>query len=207
MATPRRSSEVTKQLILETARDLFAERGIKAVSVRDIAAAAGVTHALVHRYFGTKEAMVEGIIRREVKAAGLMALPANGSQDDELEGLRRVIAYYLTEGQTAIKLFMRAELSGLQPEKLIGDTPRPLNILADWIAVRQPAKPGAALTSTDPALVSAIIGAAIFSLVTMAPWLMTSVGLDAEDYEVRKQEMVDILVGIAALAAGIEASS
>ena len=42
----------------------------------DIAAAAGVTHALVHRYFGTKEEMVAEILRREIGSAIAITPPA-----------------------------------------------------------------------------------------------------------------------------------
>ena len=55
MGAPRGDSAVTRKVILAAARDLFATHGVDGVSVRQIAAAAGVNHALVHRYFGTKE--------------------------------------------------------------------------------------------------------------------------------------------------------
>jgi AcrR family transcriptional regulator len=44
----------TPDAILAAARELFAERGYQATSVRSIAAAAGVNAALIHHYFGTK---------------------------------------------------------------------------------------------------------------------------------------------------------
>lgn len=47
-------AEVTQRAI-EAAAELFAERSPSQVSVRDIAARAGVSHALVHRYLGTKD--------------------------------------------------------------------------------------------------------------------------------------------------------
>lgn len=53
--TPRRrNSESTKAAILEAARHSFADFGYDGVGVRDIAAAAGVTAALINRYFGSK---------------------------------------------------------------------------------------------------------------------------------------------------------
>jgi AcrR family transcriptional regulator len=55
VGAPRGVSEVTKVEIRAAARRLFAERGVNGVTVREIAQAAGVTHGLVHRYFGTKE--------------------------------------------------------------------------------------------------------------------------------------------------------
>jgi len=57
--------------ILDTANELFAERGYEEVSIDDIAKAAGVTRGLVHHYFGGRKevylALVEkvGTIREE----------------------------------------------------------------------------------------------------------------------------------------------
>lgn len=47
----------TRATILDAARLAFSERGYDAVTVRGIAADAGVDAALVHHYFGTKEAV------------------------------------------------------------------------------------------------------------------------------------------------------
>lgn len=47
----------TQQRILVTAREMFAQAGYDGVSVRSIATSAGVDQALVHRYFGTKQAL------------------------------------------------------------------------------------------------------------------------------------------------------
>jgi AcrR family transcriptional regulator len=41
--------------VLAAARELFAERGYQATTVRAIAAAAGVTPAMIHHFFGSKE--------------------------------------------------------------------------------------------------------------------------------------------------------
>ena len=54
----------------------------------------------------------------------------------------------------------------------------------------------------DPALVSAYINASLFAFEVMAPWLMTSVGLEPRDYEVRLDEIVDLSVRLIAVAAG-----
>lgn len=45
----------TRNRILASARELFANKGIRNTSIRAVAAAAGVDSALVHHYFGTKE--------------------------------------------------------------------------------------------------------------------------------------------------------
>jgi AcrR family transcriptional regulator len=53
-----RKKQRTRQLIAETARRLFAERGFEAVSVSEIAREAEVSEATVFNYFPTKEDLV-----------------------------------------------------------------------------------------------------------------------------------------------------
>ena len=53
----RGDAKVTRARILEIATVLFVERGYEDVGVREIAAKAGVTAAMINRYFGTKEAL------------------------------------------------------------------------------------------------------------------------------------------------------
>lgn len=64
--TPKRGvrggGEQTRQAILEAARELFGTRAYEQVGLRDIAAAAGATAALVNRYFGTKEQLFRAVL-------------------------------------------------------------------------------------------------------------------------------------------------
>src|SRR5437764_8109960 len=50
-----RKKQQTRQLIADTARRLFAERGFEAVTVAEVARAADVSEATVFNYFPTKE--------------------------------------------------------------------------------------------------------------------------------------------------------
>jgi len=71
----------TPERLLDAAERLFAERGVDAVSVRAVNAAAGANVAAVHYHFGSKEALVEAVLRRRMDALGerrramLAALP------------------------------------------------------------------------------------------------------------------------------------
>lgn len=53
-----RKKQQTRQLIADTARRLFAERGFEQVSVAEVARAADVSEATVFNYFPTKEDLV-----------------------------------------------------------------------------------------------------------------------------------------------------
>ena len=55
----RRSPEEARRVILDAAQSLIAARGPDAVGLKDVAKAAGVSHALVTHYFGTYEGLVE----------------------------------------------------------------------------------------------------------------------------------------------------
>ena len=56
----------TRQQILDVARQTFAAVGFTKASIRRIAAAAGVDPALVHHYFGSKDALFLATVQIEV---------------------------------------------------------------------------------------------------------------------------------------------
>lgn len=66
-AKPRGRDQV-RSAVLAATSDLVAERGPDRFSVREIAARAGVNHALVHRHFGTKADVLEQMLARDAEA-------------------------------------------------------------------------------------------------------------------------------------------
>lgn len=60
------SGEVTKQLILDVAERLCAEKGFEAFSVRAVCEAAGANVAAINYHFGSKQNMLEEMFRRRV---------------------------------------------------------------------------------------------------------------------------------------------
>jgi AcrR family transcriptional regulator len=67
-STPPRPARArpTAERILDAAERLFAEHGIEAVSVRSVLAEAGVNVALAHRHFGSRDGLVDALVRRAV---------------------------------------------------------------------------------------------------------------------------------------------
>jgi AcrR family transcriptional regulator len=72
----------TKQKILDTAVRLIAEQGYAATSLRHIIADARVNLAAIHYHFGTKEELLDEIIRR-------MADPVNAERMARLDRIER----------------------------------------------------------------------------------------------------------------------
>src|SRR6516165_5702651 len=88
-ATPkrRRDAAATRQAILEAATGRFAAQGYERAGVREIAADAGVTAALVNRYFGSKEGLFAEVIGRALDMGHLL----EGQRGDLADHLARAV--------------------------------------------------------------------------------------------------------------------
>jgi len=71
----------TKQAILDAAEELFARKGFHATSLRSLTGKAGVNLAAVNYHFGSKEALIEAVIKRRL-------LPLNEIRAQRLEEVR-----------------------------------------------------------------------------------------------------------------------
>jgi AcrR family transcriptional regulator len=85
-ARTRRPSgrEEIRRVVLEAATRLFGERGPANVTVRDVAAAAGVQHSVVHRYFGTKEELFREVIAQGAREEALVLNDPTANPEDQL---------------------------------------------------------------------------------------------------------------------------
>ena len=88
----------TIRLILDTAEDLFSQRGYFGVTIKDVADQMGIHPALIHYYFDGKQALFDAVFERrveyavEARTAGLDAYEAEVGDDPTVEGALR--AYY-----------------------------------------------------------------------------------------------------------------
>jgi AcrR family transcriptional regulator len=76
MTGPQRRSQ-----LLDVGRSLFAERGVDAISVEEVAARAGVSKPIVYDHFGGKDGLFDAVVDREV--ADLLARFAAALTGDE----------------------------------------------------------------------------------------------------------------------------
>jgi AcrR family transcriptional regulator len=61
-----KKSPATRDTLLEVAERLFAERGLDAVSIRDIVAATGANLGAVNYHFGTLDRLIEAVFERRL---------------------------------------------------------------------------------------------------------------------------------------------
>lgn len=86
--TKPRGRDQVRSAVLSATSDLVAERGPDGFSVRDIATRAGINHALVHRHFGTKAAVLEQMLAADAEAVVAAVveagLPTSGTASGEV---------------------------------------------------------------------------------------------------------------------------
>jgi AcrR family transcriptional regulator len=203
MAARNRDAKRTRAAILQAARLLLSQQDFASVSIRDIAAAAGVSHGLVQHHFGTKEQLVAAIIGTEVaEFSDQDWTPGAVSTADDRERAHREFRARMARSQDFARLITRAELAGVQPERMLDpQTPTPAQVLAAEIRAGQQRSDSPSALDAD--LVAAYVNAATFAFATLGPWLMASVGLDPDDYEARFEEITEISIRVIAMAAQV----
>ena len=78
-------SQDTETRILEAAEEEFFEKGYAEARTASIAEAAGVTHAMLHYYFRTKDQLFERVVSGKMNMLGNIVLSAIGDDDLPLE--------------------------------------------------------------------------------------------------------------------------
>jgi TetR/AcrR family transcriptional regulator, repressor for neighboring sulfatase len=86
--------------VLESAADLFAERGPAATSIRDIATRSSVNHGLIHRHLGSKDNLVGAVL--DHLGQHLAQLLADGAEGEKVgaavDRQLRVLAHASLDG-------------------------------------------------------------------------------------------------------------
>lgn len=91
-ARGKRSAEdalVTREAILDAALYLFADRGYDGTSLRDIAAAVGISHGIIRHHFGSKMAIWETVAGTvfDYFRESLLPLVEQGSDDEKKDAM------------------------------------------------------------------------------------------------------------------------
>ena len=96
LGSTRLSGTERKEQLLAVAVDLFSRKGFKGTTTREIAAAAGVTEAIIFRHFETKEHLYKAIIDQRMNSSDAAAWIAEFrkamDRDDDEGVVRHLIA-------------------------------------------------------------------------------------------------------------------
>ena len=171
---PRATRDETTATILDAAESLFAERGYSAVTVREIAAAAGVSHALVHRYLGSKEAIYSVMLRRHETS---IRDAAPGSED-LLESTSLMLREAWLEQARYLRLIAHSALHGLSYSRTSGRfaaTERLVELAEQAAAAEGEARDPDA---PSPRFVIASFVAMLLGWAAAKDWLLPAAGIE-----------------------------
>ncbi|MES1258802.1 MAG: TetR/AcrR family transcriptional regulator [Acidobacteriota bacterium] len=115
----RMAGEDRRRQLIEVAIDLFSRRGFAGTTTREIAAAAGVTEAIIFRHFTTKQDFYKAILDYKCQGKGAsdwLAITQKFMDADDDEGLFRmlistIVTVYREEPQFE-RLLLYAALEG-----------------------------------------------------------------------------------------------
>jgi len=206
------SSGGVRDRLLDSAEQLFAERGFDATSIRDLAAAAGCNIASVNYYFGGKEKLYVEIWRRhllllkEARVASIEKVLFESEGKPSLEDLLRSFAYAFVGplvdergGPRLIKLMAREILNPHLPSSMFSEAViKPtLSAVQDALAEVCPELP----ESKIPMVVFSLMGQLVHTIK-----LKTMLGSMDDDDALARFEPAKVIDHIVAFsAAGIRA--
>jgi len=161
-----RRDQARAQLLAAAAR-LFAENS--RVSVREIAQAAGVNHALVHYYFGSKAELKRATLDQVIHAsAGRVQLSAASTPEEIVETMTSLYEHQ----EAALKLTMRSLLDGDRTLLEERDEFPIFERLVEIICPDDRERSQRAAATFLSSLVGSIV---------LRPWIVASAGLSNDD--------------------------
>jgi TetR/AcrR family transcriptional regulator len=110
-----RDPQRTRSSVLDAAEELFAERGFAGTSMRDLARASGVSQALIHHHFGSKEELYQSVKRRVVhRFQEIWSTQVHRNYDEKslLAKVIQTLFWFLRENQAALRLGAWSRLEG-----------------------------------------------------------------------------------------------
>jgi AcrR family transcriptional regulator len=165
--------------LLGAATDLFAKRGPSAVAVREIAARARVNHGLVHRHFGSKDALVRAVLDRL-----LVGMRSAFSVGPSLPRARRDLIEAVAREQRYWKILARALLDG--QKRWLKDADFPI-VRAAIEGVRLAQERGEVPKRWDARELVASYIALVLGWLVFEPFIVAATGLTAPSPELRRR--------------------
>ena len=122
----RMTAEDRRGQILRGAMDLFAEKGFRGATTREIARHLGISEALMFKYFPSKEALYRAIIQKRTDGSEEMFFPKEAVQAKDDRQVFRSIASNLlarnTEDPTFMRLILYSALEGHELSRIFFET-------------------------------------------------------------------------------------
>ena len=192
----RPGKEVNTARILDSAQELFAKHGPRAVSVREVAEHAGVSHALVHKYFGSKDDLIKAVIDRvDVKRATTARASAS------LRGAYQVLLPRAMLQRDHSMMLVRSAMEGTEYVSLA----ERIRTTSAMVALARNAaasgdKPLPPPRDIDPRVLVSAITAMILGWASIEDWVWPTAGIDPAEKDEIYRQLIEMAVYMADLA-------
>lgn len=179
----------TRELIVRTALQAFAQRGFDGATTRDIAAAAGVNHGLIRYYFGAKLKLWQAAVDLAFgdMQATVSRLLADPSITDDGERARRMIrahVHYVARHPEFVRLMHEeGKRRGPRMRWLVDRHVQPLYLAIETLLERGQAR-GTLRTSASPVHFFYLLAGAVGVIFHQAEECKRLTGVDPFDPEV-----------------------
>jgi AcrR family transcriptional regulator len=180
------TADEVKSLLVKALIEQLKTRSVEAISVREVAAAAGVNHGLVHRYFGSKQGLIDAAVEQ-------LSTEIHAGRPERAGMSATTFAYLRTHPGVAL-LVARACLDG--PKELLAKAAPPRARLDDIVEPIRTALARVNARTVDPYLANAVASAALLGWFAFKPLLKKGFGLpnDADDQFLELLERLDTFV-------------
>ncbi len=138
------SSEDRRAVILDTACKLFADKGYKGTTTRELAAAAGVTEPVLYEHFRTKgdlySAIIENKARSGIERLSELSSRYAGSSDDQafFYALGDAVVEHYMHDEAFVRLLLYSNLENHDLKQLFHERScKFFGLVSDFIAQRQ----------------------------------------------------------------------
>lgn len=167
VADPQRAAE-TEAAILEAARDILAEEGLEALSMRAVAARVGLSATALYNYVENKQALVDRVVARGFRRfesdmwRAVEGFPSGGF--DRLRALGAAYLRFARENQQYFKIMFTIQPEDRREiEALPGEGGRRIlrEAVADAIA-------SGAIRAADPDLVALYLWSSVHGVATLS---------------------------------------
>ena len=177
------TADEVKSLLVKALIEQLKSRSVEAISVREVAAAAGVNHGLVHRYFGSKQGLIDAAVEQ-------LSAEIHAGRPDRAAMSAATFSYLRAHPELAL-LVARACLDG--PKEILAKAAPPRARLDDIVKPLEAALERANAGSIDPYLVNAVASATLLGWFLFKPLLKKGFGLphDADDQLLQILELLD----------------
>lgn len=108
---PAGMGDINKRRLLDAAREQFSSKGFRSVTLRSIAAQAGVDVALIARHFGSKDGLFAATVELPESAPEILISALSGSIHDQGERLTRAYLGLWEDPATSAQMHTLARAS------------------------------------------------------------------------------------------------